>query len=234
MSSRLLWRHRAATLARAALYAATAAGLLIGGAPETFGLTGQIGPAPQEAPKAPKRTARVDQTVEDFKLPDIMAAPGTSSGAAHSILQHKGEKVVVLFFLMEKCSHTKKYAARVMELVNRYKDDAVFYGVRSHVEDRPEGVRKLARQIKLTIPILDDAEGAMARYFRVRIAPTFVVIDREGVMRYFGGFDNDSGHSVRVDPALLLAPAIRATILGERLLVNRGLPNGCAIQLPAR
>lgn len=199
-------------------------------------------PASSAKPASPPavKEARIDGPVDDFTLNDIMAGQrqGQSAGAgaqqtpALNILKYKGDKVVVLFFMMEKCHHTVRIAPRIAELAAKYKDDVVFMGVRCNADDSLDALRKLVRKNKLAIPVLDDVEGSLSRYFRVRISPSFAIIDREGALRYFGGYDTDPGHSIPVPPDVLLPPAIHAVVENEDVRVKRSVPNGCVIRLP--
>jgi peroxiredoxin len=195
-------------------------------------------PAPRRSPGA-----LMDQPVEDFSLRDLTAdpkdskdpkadpkpEPGAGAGAMSiSLSQFKGKKHVVLFFFSEKCGHTKRYGKRVGEFVKQnVGEEVAFLGVRSHADDTPESIRKFARSQKYQFPILDDPEGRMARYFRVQVAPTFVVIDKEGALRYFGSFDNDDGHTTPYGGASpLLADALQAVRAGEPVTIKRALPFG--------
>ena len=134
--------------------------------------------------------------------------------------------------MMEKCSHTAKFSPRVAELVQKYISEVYFVCVRCSVEDTSDGLRKFTRKNKLQIPVLDDADGSLSRYFKVRVAPSFAVIDREGVLRYFGGFDNDTGHKLPVAAEPMLDPVIRSVLRGEEVRIKRGVPNGCVVRLP--
>jgi peroxiredoxin len=189
------------------------------------GLT--IGFAPPGQPQTAKnsgaeKSIRVDDPVEDFALRDLMA----KSPEEFRLSGMKGKKHTVLFFFSEKCGHSKKYAGRVREFVKEnLGDELAFCGVRSNEDDTPGSIRRFARSLKFDFPVLDDPEGRLARYFRVRVAPTFVVIDKEGILRYFGPFDNDGGHSFGPS-AFFLADAVRAIRSDEPVAVKRALPFG--------
>ena len=143
--------------------------------------------------KAPDK-AGVDKPVADFKLTDLMhekkdgEAPDANQIA---LADYKDKKPVVLFFLSEKCSVTWRYEKRVGQLMQRFgKKDAAFLAVRCSANDTPQSICKFAESKNFVMPVLNDEKGAMTAYFGVRNTPSFVVIDKKGVLRYFGSFDN--------------------------------------------
>jgi peroxiredoxin len=187
-----------------------------------LGAVGLVSASQSAAPKKADESLRVDQKVEDFSLRVLTAKPETT----FRLESLQGQKHVVLFFFSEKCGHSKRYAKRVVEFVKKsVGDDLSFYGVRSNMDDSPESIRKFARSVNFDFPILDDPEGRVARYLRVKVAPTFIVIDKEGILRYFGSFDNDDGHGFGVS-APLLADAVSAVRADEPVRVKRALPFG--------
>jgi peroxiredoxin len=185
----------------------------------------------QAASAARSPGAVTDQPVEDFSLRDIMAIPkrGTAEDSTVRLSDFKGKKHTVLFFFSEKCGHSKRSAKRVLDFVKQNASgpeaEVAFLGIRSNADDTVESMRRFARSLKLEFPILDDPDGKTARYFRVRVAPTFVLIDREGVQRFFGSFDNDDGHGYGAS-AFFLADAVKAVRSGEPVLIKRALPFG--------
>lgn len=151
--------------------------------------------APEETKSFLKPARAVlDKPVMDFKLRDVMhdlKPDEKETDAEISLASFKGKKNVVLFFMSEKCSVTWRYEKRVGQMLKDYaKKDVVFLGVRSSANDTPESIRKFAEAKNFAMPVLDDVANKMADYYMVQVTPTFVVIDKKGVMRYFGSFDD--------------------------------------------
>ena len=151
--------------------------------------------APNAQAPAPKPDkAVVDKPVADFKLTDLMheKKDGEKPDANQVALSdYKDKKPVVLFFMSEQCSVTWRYEKRVGQLMQKFgKKDAAFLAVRCSANDTPQSICKFAESKNFVMPVLNDEKGAMTAYFGVRNTPSFVVIDKKGVLRYFGSFDN--------------------------------------------
>ena len=155
--------------------------------------------AQQSKPTAPAQEKKpqkavVDKPVADFKLQDLMheKKPGEKPDAALIALSdYKDKKSVVLFFMSEKCEVTWRYEKRMGQLMQKYgKKDIAFFSVRCSANDTPQSICKFAESKNFVMPLLNDAKGQMTAYFGVENTPSFVLIDKKGVLRYFGSFDD--------------------------------------------
>ena len=173
-------------------------------------------------------TAELDKPVSDFKLKDVtrdLKASEKEEVALVNIAQYKDKKAVVLFFMSEKCGTTWKYEKRVGKLLkDNAKKDVVVLGVRSSLNDTSESIRKFAESKNFAMPVLDDPKSEMARYYKARQTPTFVVIDKKGVMRYFGSFDNSASEDGVTKN--YLPDAVAAVLEGKDVPVKQTQPFG--------
>jgi peroxiredoxin len=175
-----------------------------------------------QEPKTPAaKLAEMDKPVQDFKLKDLMyeAKPNAKPDAGLVALsQFKDKKPVVLFFMSEKCSATWQYEKRVGELLQKYGKDVAFASVRCSANDTPEGLRKFAEVKNFDMPLLNDENGELTKFFKIRNTPNFAVVDKKGVLRYKGGFDDS------VDPTgvknTYLADAVAAVLDGKEVKVK--------------
>jgi peroxiredoxin len=173
-------RFRTGALALLALCSLTAAGVV----------------AQEKAVTKPAKAelATPDKAVKDFRLQDVThdLKEGEKPDAAMVALsEFKDKKPVVLFFMSEKCQTTWRYEKRMGKLVEKYgKKDVAFFAVRCSANDTCDSIRKFAEAKNFDMPILNDAKGEMSRYFKIRCTPTFVLIDKKGVLRYEGSFDD--------------------------------------------
>jgi peroxiredoxin len=143
---------------------------------------------PQGAQQATARpdVAQIDKPVKDFKLRDITS----EKGSMVSLSQYKGKKAVVAVFLSYNCSTTWRYEKRLGKLMADYgKKDVVFLGIHSNVNETDDGVKKYAEARNFDAPVLDDKNNSFAEYAGARVTPTVLVIDKQGVLRYRGSFD---------------------------------------------
>lgn len=133
------------------------------------------------------RKAAIDRPVRDFKLKDVMA----EKESFVTLSELKGKKTVVLFFVSDKCAVTWGYEQRTGKLIADFrKKGVVFLGIRSSAGDSAEEIKKYAEAKNFDIPILFDDRNVVADYFGVRSTPQYAVIDTNGVLRYFGAFDD--------------------------------------------
>ncbi len=131
--------------------------------------------------------AEIGKAVKGFKVKDVMKDEESwvDLGAC------KGKSAVVLVWISEKCDITWRYEKRTGALQQEFgKKDVKFFAVWSSEADTAQGIRKYAESKNYAMPLLDDDKGELARYFAVAVTPTYVVIDKEGVLRYRGACDD--------------------------------------------
>ncbi|HLK59517.1 MAG TPA: redoxin domain-containing protein [Chthonomonadaceae bacterium] len=172
--------------------------------------------------------AVIDKPISDFKLQDLMheKKAGEKADAAQiALADFKDKKPVVLFFMSEQCSVTWRYEKRMGQLMEQYgKKNVAFLGVRCSANDTPQSLCKFAESKNFVMPLLNDEAGKMTAYFGVHNTPSFALIDKKGVLRYFGSFD-DAPDEPDVK-AHYLPDAITA-VMGDKLVaVKKTTPFG--------
>jgi peroxiredoxin len=176
------------------------------------------------ASEAPEK-AELDKPVAEFKLKNLAFEPkaGEKEDAANgpmvALSKFKDKKNVVLFFMSEKCRATWKYETRVGKLMkDMEKKDVAFLGVRCSAKDTPEGLVKFAEARNFDMPILNDENGEMTKFFGIRNTPAFAVLDKKGVLRYRGGFDDSAEESAVKSP--YVPQAVAALLEGKDVPVK--------------
>jgi len=165
---------------------------------------------------------KIDEPVRDWKLRDLMK----DGDAAVSLSDFKGRKTVVLVFTSYTCDACIEYEGRLFKMMADFKGkDVVFLGVRSSAEDTPAEMRKYAETKKLGIPILDDPRNLMANYFKVRVTPTFCVIDSKGLLRFWGACDENINEKRATKT--YVHDALRAILEGKDVPVKEAKAVGC-------
>src|ERR1051325_7409297 len=184
-----------------------------------------LGVAAIASSPAPK--AEMDKPVQDFTLKDIMKDLKDSDkpeSAMVTLSKFKGKKPVVLFFMSATCGTTWKYEKRMGQLMKDHAKDTAFFSVRCSANDSPESIRKFAEQRNFSMPLLNDEKGEMTSYHSFRNTPAFVLVDKEGVLRYRGGFDDAAGEK-EVKHAYL-PDALTAVLNGKEVPVKTTRPLG--------
>ena len=165
--------------------------------------------------------AAIGKPVKDFQLKDVMSPDGKT----HSLAEHKGKKAVVLIWISEKCDITWRYEKRTGELMKEFGKDTQFFAVASSANDTPDSIKKYAESKNYGMPVLDDVKSGAAAYFGATVTPTYMIIDKEGVLRYRGACDDlQAGKDFASDESnakeRYLYNAIKATLEGKDIPVT--------------
>lgn len=164
----------------------------------------------------------IDKPVRDFKLRDLMK----DEESWISLSDFKGKKAVVLFFTSYNCDASLDYENRTLKLIKDFAGkDVVFLGVRSSAEDDAAGMRKYAESKGFKIPFLEDTKNVLAAYLDVLVTPTFYVIDKEGVLRYRGAYD-ESLKEARAQKTYV-HDALKAVLEGKEVSLKTTRTIGC-------
>ena len=90
--------------------------------------------------------------------------------------------------------------------------------------DTPESLRKFAESKNFVMPVLNDDKGAVTSYYKVTNTPTFTVIDKDGVLRYRGSFDDNPAEDKVQNN--YLPDAVKAVLENKKVAVNMTRPFG--------
>jgi peroxiredoxin len=167
-------------------------------------------------------TTLIDTPLKDFKLRDLMKDAETWV----SLSEYKDKKAVVLFFTSYNCDASLDYENRALKLFKDFAgQDVVFLGVRSSAEDDAAGMRKYAEAKGFKIPFLEDTNNKLAAYLDVLVTPTFYVIDKQGVLRYRGAYDESLKES-RAQKTYV-HDALKAVLAGQEVALKTTRTIGC-------
>jgi peroxiredoxin len=167
------------------------------------------------------------QPVREWELPSL-----ENPSRLHRLSDYRGRLVVQLFWAAT-CPMCRRYNSYLDGFAATYHSKgAILLGISSSTSDTPDRVRLVLRNQVPQFPILRDADGAVARAFGVTVTPTVYVLDREGVLRYWGAIDD------RTPDRLWPATNYLEEVV-DRLLLERDLPDphnppvGTSLRLPA-
>jgi peroxiredoxin len=138
-----------------------------------------------EAPK--ERKTLSDKPVASFKLRDYR-------GVWRSLDDCKDKKLVVVAFLGTECPLSHRYAARLSELAAEFESKGVaFFGVISNQQDSIRKIAQLAKEQKVSYPLLKDVGNTVADQFAARRTPEVFLLDDKRIVRYHGRIDDQYG-----------------------------------------
>jgi peroxiredoxin len=171
--------------------------------------------------KKPEQAA-IDAPVKEFRLRDLTKDRETFV----SLSGFRDKKSVVLIFTSYTCDACEDYENRIKKLVKDFDGkDVAFLGVRSSAEDDAAGMRKHAQAKGFQFPFLDDPGNVLADNLGVLVTPTFYVIDRKGVLRYRGAYDEALKEARAVKT--YVHDALRAVLDGKEVALKTTRAVGC-------
>ena len=173
----------------------------------------------QGPPRRAYNPAKIDQPVPSIKLRDII------SNKEIALDQHKGKKPVVVVFISETCGTTWRYEKRLGDFQKKYGKDVVLLGVHSNANSTDDAIMKYAEARNFGAPVLDDKKkNELAAWVDARNTPTVLVIDKQGILRYQGSWD-DSAKEEGVKQTFALA-AVDSVLAGKPVAVKSNRPFG--------
>lgn len=102
-------------------------------------------------------------------------------GEAPAARVHLGEatgKPKLIEVFASWCGTCRRSAPMLSQAHSAYKHQVDFVGV--SVDDSDAAARQVKQSWQIPYPVAHDARGAFARSYRIRVLPTFVLIDGEG------------------------------------------------------
>ncbi len=140
-----------------------------------------IGETPAERKTLP------DKPIASFTLRDFR-------GATHALDDYADKKLVVVVFLGTDCPLANRYATRLAELVKEFAPKGVaFLGIDANRHDSIAKIAQLAKDHKVSFPILKDVGNTVADQFAARRTPEVFVLDGKRIVRYRGRIDDQYG-----------------------------------------
>jgi hypothetical protein len=105
------------------------------------------------------------------------------------------------------------------------KKGVVFLNMNSNANNTEDGMKKYVEARNLSsVPLLKDYNNRVADYLSTQVTPTFYVIDKEGVLRYRGSFD-DHPDEARASKHFVVA-ALDAILAGKPVETKENRPFG--------
>lgn len=133
---------------------------------------------------APSAKAEVGAAAPDFTLT-------SADGAKTVTLSELRGKIVVVQFFNHECPWVAGSWSQTQALHEKYGEKGVkFVAVDCTHNHTAEAVAAQAQEHGLTFPILMNQEGHVGKAYQASRTPETYVIDKEGIVRFHGAFDN--------------------------------------------
>lgn len=142
----------------------------------------------------------------DFVLNDL-------NGETHSVAQAH-DRILVLNFWSAECPWAERVDRDLLPRISEWDDAVWYYTIASNANEPEELVRRVAAERSIPLVLLDPNLVAANRY-GVLITPHFFIVDRMGVLRYQGAYDNVNFRQ-RKPTRQFLIPAVQALLEGRQ------------------
>jgi peroxiredoxin len=162
----------------------------------------------------------------DAPVPDV-ALREMRTGKTIKLSDYKG-KILVGVFMAGFCANTWKHDRRIEKTAAEYKAKGVeFIVIHAPLHEVDQDLIDKAKERSLDLPLLDDKPGhELVQKIDATCTPTFFVLDKSGVLRYRGGFDNNRDPQ----PVPYLRPVLDAMLAGKSLPFKQTNSYGCGIR----
>jgi peroxiredoxin len=157
----------------------------------------------------------------DFTLKDL-------DGNTHPLADLRG-RIAVLVFWSAECPWSARADKAISGMRSEWGTDVVVLAVAANANESMEE-RISAASARDVSPLLLDEKGELAKLFGASITPEVFLIDREGILRYQGAFD-DANFRQPEPTRNYLWEAVEAVLADENPVPGEVPAYGCTILL---
>jgi len=115
----------------------------------------------------------VGNSLQQFKLLNV---------EGQEITVGSPDKVTVINFWATWCPPCRAEMPELDLFAGKRSADINFYAI--NIQETPETISGYLKQNNLTMPVLLDRQGDIARSFRINAIPTTIIADKQGVIRF--------------------------------------------------
>lgn len=114
----------------------------------------------------------------DFSLEDL-------EGKVIKLSQFRGKSWVLLHFWATWCPHCRKSIPWLEQARKSYSERLKILAINIGIRDSVERARRYKSRYGITYTILYDKGGAVSRRYNIMGVPAYILIDPQGIIRYY-------------------------------------------------
>ena len=180
-----------------------------------------------KAPEGGAPAAELGKPAPDFTLAD-------TDGKKVSLSSFKG-KIVVLEWINPGCPFCKRVfsAGLVRKMLGDLKSassDAVWLPISSTASLEAGPIAGYLKDNGIEAQALMDGDGVVGKLYDAKTTPHLFVIDKEGVLRYTGAFDNDPSGKKTEGVENYAVGAVKQIVAGQKVSPEATKPYGCSVK----
>ena len=161
----------------------------------------------------------LNRPAPDFQLKDL-------DGNLHSPRDARG-RILLINFWSAECPHAARVDAGLLPLLEQWGDEVQLLQIASNGNEPTELLRQVAAA-RGVAPLLLDPRHEVADLYAASNTPHFFLLDREGILRYEGAYD-DVTFRQRVATRNYVREAVERLLAGKPVQVTYVPPFGCTI-----
>jgi len=179
------------------------------------------------------KKAEIDKPAPDFKLVDAM-------GKEHLLSDYVAAgNIVVLEWFNPQCPYVVEHyntegKGTSTAVEKEFKDQKVVWlrinsGSAESGTSGKDYTNEVAKEWKITSPILLDADGKVGKAYNAKVTPTMVVISTDGVVAYEGQMDSETSPS-KTGEIIYPREAVKSLLAGETVTKKQTKAVGCGVK----
>lgn len=179
----------------------------------------------------PSNMLPVGTPAPDFELYD------TVSGNYKTLTELKSDTGTLVMFICNHCPYVKHVNPELVRVANDYKDKGIAFiainsnDVKSHPEDAPDKMKKVAKEQGYPFPYLFDETQEVAKAYKAACTPDFFLFDGDLKLVYSGRLDASSPGNNKPLNGNELRHALDKLLQGETIPEEEQIPSmGCNIK----
>lgn len=162
---------------------------------------------------------KTGEPAPDFSLPDL-------DSEVHNLSSYQG-KIVVINFWSAECPWAIRSDKGIMPMVGEWGEDVVLLAVASNATEDHELLVKATVERGVSL-VLHDSEQKVAALYGAMTTPHIFVIDKEGILRYQGAY-NDVTFRQLYPTVNYLKMAVEAVMAGKTPEPAEVISYGCTV-----
>lgn len=160
-----------------------------------------------------------DQPAPEFTLPDLEGKPRS--------LKDFRNRIVIINFWSAECPWSQRCDGELHSLLEEWGEQVTLLTVSSNANESIEMLEHVATERELPI-VLNDSDQTVADLYRAQTTPHLFVLDRDGLLRYQGAFDDITFRQSEATERYLPA-AVEALLAGMKPEIAQTIPYGCVL-----
>ncbi|MCF8231724.1 MAG: thioredoxin family protein [Bacteroidales bacterium] len=161
----------------------------------------------------------------------------TVSGKNKTLSELRSDKGTLIMFICNHCPYVKHVNPELVRLANDYKERGISFiainsnDVKSHPEDSPDKMKKVARDLGYPFPYLYDETQEVAKAYQAACTPDFYLFDGDMKLVYRGRLDESSPGNNKPLDGKDMRNALDKLLQGETIPEDEQVPSmGCNIK----